>query len=55
MAQVRERNTGSIVNVPDEKVDQVLALGYYELVKDSKPAKSTAKKASTARQVVRRG
>jgi hypothetical protein len=45
MAQVRERNTGSIVEVPDEKVAQVVALGYYEPVKDD--SKSTAKKASS--------
>jgi hypothetical protein len=41
MAQVRQRDTGSVMNVPDEKVAQVLATGNYELVK---PAKKTAKK-----------
>lgn len=46
MARLRERQTGAVVNVPDEKVDQVLALGYYERVDGSAkkaPSKSTAK------------
>jgi hypothetical protein len=45
MARLRERQTGAVVNVPDEKVDQVLALGYYERA-DAKraPAKHTATK-----------
>lgn len=49
MALVRERNTGSTVNVPDDKVEQVVALGYYERVDAPKkaPAKAAAKKTST--------
>ena len=47
MARIRERNTGSVVNVPDEKVAQVVALGYYEPVKgDSAPAKKAPAKAA---------
>jgi hypothetical protein len=48
MGQLRERNTGSVVNVPDEDEAAVLALGYYEQVKDKKESakKSTAKKSS---------
>ena len=43
MAQLRERQTGSVVSVPDEKVAQVVALGYYEPVKSEKaPAKKAA-------------
>lgn len=45
MALVRERHTGSVVNVPDEKVAQVTGLGYYELVDEKKPA---AKKAAAS-------
>ena len=48
MARLRERNTGSVVNVPDEKVDQVLATGYYELAK-GETAKTTAKKTSSSK------
>ena len=44
MGQLRERNTGSVVNVPDEDEAAVLALGYYEQVK---AGGSTAKKAAT--------
>lgn len=44
MAQLRERQTGSLVNVPEEKVAQVLALGHYERVDE--PKKTAAKKAA---------
>ena len=48
MAQLRERQTGSVVNVPDEKVAQVVALGYYEPVKSEKtPAKKAASSKSS--------
>jgi hypothetical protein len=43
MARLKERQTGAVVNVPDEKVDQVLALGYNEPVDG--PKKQAAKKA----------
>ena len=46
MARLRERNTGSVVNVADEQVDAVLALGYYERVDEQKPA---AKKAASSK------
>ena len=48
MGRLRERNTGSVVNVPDEDEAAVLALGYYEPVKESKTAtkKAAAKKSS---------
>lgn len=46
MALVRERNTGSTVNVPDEKVDQVVSLGYYERVDEPKAKKAAPKKSS---------
>jgi hypothetical protein len=45
MVQLRERNTGSVVNVPEEKVGNVLALGYYERV-ESKPAKKSTSKSN---------
>lgn len=45
MARLRERQTGAVVNVPDEKVAQVTALGHYELI--DKPSKS-AQPAKTA-------
>lgn len=41
MALLKQRDTGSTLNVPDEDVDAILALGNYELVK---PAKKTAAK-----------
>lgn len=47
MALVRERNTGSVVNVPDDKVDQIVALGYYERVASG--SKTTAKKAAASK------
>jgi hypothetical protein len=49
MPRLVERNTGSVVNVPEEKVANVLALGYYEREKgDQKaPAKASAKKSSS--------
>jgi hypothetical protein len=47
MALVRERNTGSVVNVPDEKVDQVVGLGYYERVDEPKKAAKAAPKKSS--------
>lgn len=46
MGQLRERNTGSVVSVPDEDEAAVLALGYYEQVKDKAPAKKAAAKKS---------
>lgn len=42
MGRLRERNTGSVVNVPDEDEAEVLALGYYERVDE--PKKTAAKK-----------
>lgn len=48
MARLRERQTGAVVNVPDEKVDAVRALGYYEPIDDApKAAKKTATKKSS--------
>jgi len=47
MARLRERQTGSVVNVPDEKVAQVLALGHYDLQDEGSKAgtkKAAAKK-----------
>lgn len=45
MARLKERNTGSLVNVPDEDAAAVLALGYYEPAdKKATPAKSTTSK-----------
>jgi hypothetical protein len=38
MARIRERNTGSVVNVPDEKVEQIVGLGYYERVDEGRKA-----------------
>ena len=47
MARLKERNTGSVVNVPDEDEAAVLALGYYERADGKKaPAKAPAKAAS---------
>jgi hypothetical protein len=49
MPRLVERNTGSVVNVPEEKVANVLALGYYERKQgDDKTAakKAAAKKPS---------
>jgi hypothetical protein len=48
MPILRERNTGSTVNVPEEKVANVLALGYYERI-DEAPSKTPAKKASPSK------
>lgn len=45
MPRLRERNTGSVVNVPEEKVAQVLALGYYERETAAPAKKAAAKKA----------
>lgn len=42
MAVLKERRTGSVVNVPDEKVAQVLAVGYYEVVSGKTATKKTA-------------
>lgn len=51
MARLKERNTGSVVNVPDEDEAAVLALGYYERAEGGKrPAdarKAPAKKAAS--------
>lgn len=47
MGQLRERNTGSVVNVPDGDEAAVLALGYYEPIKDKAPAKKSAAKKSS--------
>ena len=44
MGKLRERNTGSVVNVPDEDEAAVLALGYYERVDSSSSKKAAAKK-----------
>lgn len=50
MPRLRERNTGSVVNVPDAQVGAVLALGYYELVDEpSKAKKAAPKKASSSK------
>jgi hypothetical protein len=46
MGKLRERNTGSIVNVPDEDEAGVLALGYYEKADKTAEKKSAAKKSS---------
>jgi hypothetical protein len=45
MGQLRQRDTGSVVNVPDEDEAAVLALGQYEPVKA--PAKKAAAKKSS--------
>lgn len=44
MGKLRERNTGSIVNVPDEDEAGVLALGYFE--KAEKSSSKTADKSA---------
>lgn len=54
MARLRNTRTGSIVNVPDEKVASVSAVGYYEAADKASqsavkaaavPAKKQARKA----------
>jgi hypothetical protein len=48
MARLRERNTGSTVNVPDDQVDLVLGLGYYERADEPRqPAKKAAPRKKT--------
>lgn len=43
MARFKQKQTGSVINVPDEKVAQVLAQGLYEQVDAKKqPAKKSA-------------
>ena len=44
MGRLRERNTGSIVNVPDEDEAAVLALGYYEQFEEKSSPKATSSK-----------
>lgn len=50
MARLRHIQTGSIVNVPDEKAERAAATGYFEPVDSGKqPAKkAAAKKAAPA-------
>jgi hypothetical protein len=48
MARLKQRDTGSIVNVPDEDEEAVLATGYYERAdKKASSAKAPAKKAAS--------
>lgn len=44
MARFRQRDTGSVVNVPDEKVDAWSRMGDYELMKDDSSSSKTATK-----------
>jgi hypothetical protein len=45
MARLRQRDTGSVVNVPDEDAAGVLAFGYYERADEVGAKKAPAKKA----------
>ena len=46
MGRLRQRDTGSVINVPDEDEAAVLALGYYEKADSKAAAKKTAAKKS---------
>lgn len=50
MGLLRERNTGSTVNVPDEDEAAILALGYYERVKGGASSSTTATKKAAAKK-----
>ena len=47
MPRMKHRETGSVVNVPDEKVSTLYAMGYD--VEKSDSSKTTAKKASSSK------
>lgn len=42
MGRLVQRDTGSVVNVPDEDEAAILALGYYDREQKSEPAKKAA-------------
>jgi hypothetical protein len=46
MARLRQRDTGSVIVVPDDKADAMSRMGDYELVQDSSGSKTATKKAA---------
>jgi hypothetical protein len=47
MARLRQRHTGSVVNVPDEHAAAFLTFGYYDWADEASASKAPAKKVPT--------